>query len=420
VGLALCVAAERLLATRGERPVTVGLLCGAAWGAKYTALPGCAGIGFAAALLRRGSPSARLAGTAVVGAVTLVTAAAWTARSFMLTGSPLYPAFHGVLGGRYWDPQSAAVVAETVSHGGLANRGISAFFLALVDLLAHSDTLGFPSGINPLFVVGGLIGLLLWKRVRGGGALLVIAATTYVGWCATSLNLRYALILLAVLAPFAGAAIQAVLERLSTSRGGAALRPVAALLLLLVVSGPFVSAVGRHLQAYGDGTPFLGGDSRSEMQVTRLHMAAAGRELARELPEDARILLVGEGRVGLLPRPAVASSAYDRPDIARLIEGARDVAELNRRLAGFTHVVINHRELNRFVERFDFEQRFGPGEYDLFRRWLAEGLVPLRRFGNVAVYEIPRRPPRAGVSGPATPDPPPSAGLPAPRKTAAS
>ena len=49
--------------------------------------------------------------------------------------------------------------------------------------------------------------------VRGGPALLAIAAVSYAGWCATSLNVRYALILLAVLAPFAASLVELALKR---------------------------------------------------------------------------------------------------------------------------------------------------------------------------------------------------------------
>ncbi len=387
VGLALTVALERLLATRAERPLTVGLLAGAAWGAKYSALPAAAGIALAAALHRAGSFTRRLAGAAVIGAVTLALPLAWTLRSLVLTGNPVYPAFFGLFGGRYWSAESAAVVAGQVSHGGLGDRGPAAFVLALGDLLFRSDTLGYPSGINALFVVLGLLGLALWRRVRGGGALLVVLAVSYAGWCVTSLNLRYALVLLAALAPFAAAVIEAGTRTLSRVVPGPAMRALAPLLLLLAVAGPFAGAVGRHLSLY-DMTLF-GGPSRGELHATRLHLAAAGRAMARELPADARVLLVGEGRVALLPRPALASSAYDRSDIARLIDGASSVDEVNRRLAGFTHVVVNYRELSRFREHYGFAERFAPGDWTLFRNWLAEGLEPVGRYGNVVVYRVP-------------------------------
>jgi len=398
VGLALAVAADRLVATSGRKPFSIGLLTGAAWGAKYSALPGAAGIGLAAAVISGGAVVKRLSRLAIVGGVTLLVAAAWTIRSFVLTGNPLYPAFYGIFGGEYWNPQSAAVVAETVSHGGLANRGLSAFALALVDLIAHSDGLGFPSGINPMFVVAALVGLLFWKKVRGGAGLLIVAAVCYAGWCVTSLNLRYVIVLLAVLTPFAAALMQQVVvfsERPNLRR---MLAPVLPVLLLLAVAGPFIQGVNRHLQAYGEGTTFIGDTPARDMQVSRIHLAAAGREMAKVLPPEARILLVAEGRVGLLPRPALASSAYDHPDIARYAAGARSVEELNGRLTEFTHVVVNFRELARFEKSFGFVERFNPGEWELFRLWLAEGLEPQGRFGNVVVYRIPRNEPMPGTS----------------------
>ena len=67
VGLALCVAMDRLLADAGRSPASVGVLLGAAWGAKYSALPGCAGIVAAVALARRGSWQARLGGAGLAG-----------------------------------------------------------------------------------------------------------------------------------------------------------------------------------------------------------------------------------------------------------------------------------------------------------------------------------------------------------------
>ncbi|HKQ60762.1 MAG TPA: hypothetical protein VJS92_05705, partial [Candidatus Polarisedimenticolaceae bacterium] len=107
------------------------------------------------------------------------------------------------------------------------------------------------------------------------------------------------------------------------------------------------------------------------------------------LPRDARILLVAEGRIGLLPRAALASSAYDRPDIARFAAGAASVDELNRRLHGFTHVVVNYRELERFEKSYDFAQSFGPGEWELFRAWLERGLEPVASYGSVALLRVP-------------------------------
>jgi hypothetical protein len=389
VGLALVVALERVLATSGTRPVLAGLLAGAAWAAKYTALVPCAAIGLAAALVSTGSVTRRLTRSAVVGVVALLVGALWTLRCYLLTGNPVYPAFYGLLGGRYWDAQSAEVVARTVSHGGLESRGAMAFVSALGDLVLRSGDLGFPSGLNPLFVLLGVGGLLCLRRVRAGGALVAAMAVIYAGWCVTSLNLRYGLVLLAALAPFAAAALQAALDFTARRGWDVARRVALPMLLVLATAGPLGQGITRHVHYYGNATSFLDATPRHDMQVTRLHLAAAGRALAETLPRDARILLVAEGRIGLLPRPALASSAYDRPDIARFVAGARTVAEINRRLDGFTHVVVNDQELARFERKFGFGQRFGAGELDLFRSWLESGLEPVARYGTVRVFRVP-------------------------------
>ena len=83
---------------------------------------------------------------------------------------------------------------------------------------------------------------------------------------------------------------------------------------------------------------------------------------------------------------------------------ARSVEELNRRLTEFTHVVVNFRELKRFEKSFGFADRFSPGEWELFRRWLAEGLEPQGRFGNVVVYRIPHGVPTPGTASVRTGD----------------
>jgi hypothetical protein len=143
------------------------------------------------------------------------------------------------------------------------------------------------------------------------------------------------------------------------------------------------------MKLYGEGTRLFGGTPRIELHASRIHLGQAGRDLADRLPDEARILLIGEGRVGLLPRPTVASSAYDQPDIARYVEGLVSVRELNRRLGEFTHVVVNFRELERFKTDYGFTERFAPEGWQLFNDWLANGLIPVARFGNVVVYRIP-------------------------------
>jgi hypothetical protein len=394
VGLALAVAAERLAATRGDRFALVGLLAGAAWAAKYTALATVAGLGLGTVVLSTGGLGRRLGRGATVGVVAVLLALPWTLRTFVLTGNPLYPAFYSLLGGRYWSARSAEIVAEEVSHGGLENRGPAAFVQALWDLLTRSADMGFPGGLNTLYLLCGLGGFVLLRRVTGGAALALAALVAYAGFCITSLNVRYALGMFAILVPFVAAIVQAALDFGARHGRSTATALGLCLALALACAGPLVDGVRRHLRYYGEQTTFFGGTPRRDVQTERIHLAALGREAATRLPRGARILLVGEARFGLLPRPTLASSAYDRPDIARFLAGATSVDEVNLRLREFTHVVVNFRELERFKREYRFDEWFGPGELELFRRWLDEGLVPVARHGTVALYELPTDPSR--------------------------
>ena len=83
---------------------------------------------------------------------------------------------------------------------------------------------------------------------------------------------------------------------------------------------------------------------------------------------------------GVPPRPRAPSP--ERADTA---------AELNSVLAGFTHVVVNYREMERFRRNYRFAERFGPGDWQSFQRWLREDLEPQQQVGSVVIYRIPRQ-----------------------------
>lgn len=387
VALALVVALLRVVASTGEESIRAGIIAGAAWSAKYAALPAVAGIGFAAALVRRGSVARRSLALVAVGVAAVAVAAPWNARAFVLTGNPLYPAFYDALGGEPWSEESATLVANEVAKGGFRARGVAAFALAIKDVMLRSHHLGYPSGINGAFVALGLLGLLFARRVPDARAFGAVLAVAYAGWCLTSLNLRYAIVILAVLVPFAAALLDAVLARLGTLARTRLAAGVAALVLALVCAGPLVTAVQRHAGHYErqlGGTDAL----RARIAIENLPLASASAWMARELPADARILLIGDGCYGHLPRPASASSAYDRPDIARAVATARTVGDVSDALAGYTHVVINYGELDRFRRQYEFDRWFTPDSWALVGRWVNESLEPIHRNEFVTVFRV--------------------------------
>jgi hypothetical protein len=116
-GLALVVALDRLCITSGHQPVQVGLLAGAAWAAKYTALPAVVGLGVGAAMLSLGTMGRRLGRMAVVWGVGALVGMVWMVRAFALTGNPVYPAFNEVFGGHPWTAEAASILTRDSSLG---------------------------------------------------------------------------------------------------------------------------------------------------------------------------------------------------------------------------------------------------------------------------------------------------------------
>lgn len=386
VALALTASMTRVLhGPGGARGAwTAGLLAGAAWSAKYTALPGAAACGLAWLLVRGEGPlgpRAREAGGFAFGVV--LPAAAWNLRAWLLTGNPLYPAFFGLLGGRHWNAESAALVTRDVSHGAASTEGPRAFLSGGWRLLTDAPGMGHPAGVDPLLPWLGLAALLGAARARHRLVLAAAALLVYVAWCATSLNQRYALFLLVLLA----AAAAALLERVLTMRRLVRFAMLGVVGVAAAVQG--AEGLAGHLEFYRAQRVDLD-EPRSEM-LAEFGAWRAGRDLDGLLPEDAGLLVVGEGRIALLPRPVLASSAYDRPVVAPLLEGAPSLADMTARArgAGVTHVVVNHSELARWIAGYRWEERLPEGGLERLRDWTRAELLPVGRWGPVDVWALP-------------------------------
>lgn len=72
------------------------------------------------------------------------------------------------------------------------------------------------------------------------------------------------------------------------------------------------------------------------------------------LPLDARLLLVYEARPYLFERQTVYNTVFDSSEFLRLVRGATSADDVAAKLraAGITHVLVNRRELRRFIEQY--------------------------------------------------------------------
>ena len=122
-------------------------------------------------------------------------------------------------------------------------------------------------------------------------------------------------------------------------------------IVALTVVAPGLWADIQATRTFGLVSPF----QESSAVHARLVVSdpTAGFAACEALPDDARVLIIGEPRGFLFPRSFDATSQHDRPFLTDLLTGLppQDVtAQLNER--GYSHVLFNIAEMNRLAERY--------------------------------------------------------------------
>lgn len=335
VVLGVAVAAAEMAAVLGgeERGVRMaGLAMGLALAVKYTAVVPVAALLLAlvAVAPRRGRWAAG------AGLIAAASSSFWYLRNLLTTQNPVYPLFWRLLGGRGWTVADDARYLATVREG---VGGLSSVLDGLAQLVNPARGLGW---WLPLALL--LAGTAAWSRRRDPGVrwLALAVALVVTGWLATSHTTRYAL----VLGPLVGALGALGLEGL----GRTARRVAAAGLLLAAAAG--WARWGAFTFGELGWLHWMGGPAEAETwrhRVTVNDPLPAYRAADRLLPASARLLIVAEGRSWGCPRPHHASSAYDTQLVQEVVEESSSAGEAAARLRalGFSHVLINHGELER-------------------------------------------------------------------------
>jgi hypothetical protein len=331
----------------------LGLLCGCAMGCKYTALVSAV-IPFGVLALAdswRGR-SARRLGCFVVGWAAIM--GPWLAKNVVDTKNPVYPLSGSVFGGRNWD--SAREAQWHAAHG---PKPITASQLweSIVDLAGRSD---FQS---PLYVL--LAPLALF---RPGSRRLALALWGYVlylfvtWWLFTHRIDRFWLPLLPALAVLAG--LGADWDR------GRAWSVLLGFILSLSLSINLTD-ISTALAGLNEWTGDLVAMRRSVPAMWNPPMA----RLDRELPPEARPLMVGQAAVFHMNRRVLYNTVFN-PETIELLADDKPPDEFRRALhgRGLTHVYVDWREIHRNRK---------PGGYgftdfvtrERFAGWVATGVL---------------------------------------------
>ena len=336
----------------------IGGLLGVAVAARLQGLPWALALGLIAVARRR--RWSVFAGQMTLG--TVVGSAPWWLKNLVLLGQPLAP-----LG---WDrPGLETLWRDAGSHLDLLGRPAALLGLVGPALVSHLPYL------LPLLLAAGLAAAGGRRATRWtlGLALFGLAA-----WSVTGTLPRF-------LAPSAALLVAVA------AGGHTRLRRLAGWLAVGATAGIGLSLNLGQLAALDLGRAFARPAAEVQAELV-VHDPLPAFRAAAALPHDSRALLVGEARGFSFPRRFVAPSQHDPSPLRELLGRDAPPAETCRALerAGFTHLVVNWRELDRLAPDYPVAPWADEEGYRRWRLLLAALGPPVLRVAGVTVHTVGR------------------------------
>jgi hypothetical protein len=346
---------------------------------------------------RRTDPADRRAHESLVAglaapAAALALGSPWYLRTWVRTGSAVFPFFATVWPGRApgWDPErSALLVGLNALYGG-AQKGLADYLLTplSLSLMGQREIAAVYEGVLGVsFLVGLALVVGAWTSGRLDAELKIAAAAAgafFVWWLASAQVLRYllpALPLLAVATAGAGAALSPSGRSLRWALAASVLAGEVVIVAWFAADDPLLAVVGAEPRA-----AYLG---------RRLDYYSYYRLINASLPADAKVWLVDMRRDTYhLERPYVGDYLFEDYTLRNWIEAAHSGADVQRRAraVGITHVLIRHDILFDYARSPLVDDRSpqasNVAKVERLRSFLADGTRVLRADGKFALVEL--------------------------------
>ena len=369
----------------------VGLLWGLAISVKLSGLSWV--IAGALAALAMGWPLRSLAKAALAA---VVMALPWWGRAWWLTENPLYPLGYRWLGGLYWNEGSQARL-----QGDLPSLpepfNIMTVLRLPFDMVMAPERFGSASDCGPLAVIAIclMLSLPLWtaflrldqaKRRQCYAAGLFVLFTV-ASWVVTSTTTRF-------LAP----ALMLGLSLLAALLTKTSKFIFAITMVILTVLGTWGASrfVSMHSLVFSSMNVALGQESGAEYAKRTVDHYEAAMFTKEHLPDNAKLLFIGESRPFYFDRTALAPYPYHEHPLTQWIRESASPEDLRDRLRreGFTHVILNTREFKRLHDQYHVLAFNEPDSslYDQRLKQLPGAMTTLFSKHNVLVFEIPSYP----------------------------
>jgi hypothetical protein len=306
----------------------------------------------------------------------LVVIGPWLGKNVIDTGNPVYPLANSVFNGRHWD--QARETKWTSAHGRRAVN-VDELEYAVVDVAGRSDWQ------SPLYAALAPLALLRPGSRRLAWALWGFVAYLFLTWWLLTHRLdRFWLPLLPPLAVLAGLGADWIRARAWSIFLGLIL------VVSLVANFVYISTALSGLNEWTGDLVFLRRDIPA-----RLNPPLAA--MRRELPDSARVLLVGQAAVFHLDHHVNYNTVFNEETIETLAAGKTPeqlyVALRERR---WTHIYVDWKEIQRHRQPggYGFTDFVTPAR---FAEWVAAGILerPKKVGFDQELYPI-RDPTRVG------------------------
>lgn len=362
-----------------------GLSTGFASGCKYTALPLIAlPLTVLVVVGAHEAGKRRIADACLFIAATLLALSPWLAKNMLFTGNPVFPLANSVFKAtpdgwgdaetRQWD------LGHSITD---TQRELSRCLQ-----VAWSRTIGDPlQRIGPGIVLIALVGLLRRCRDRIDAALIIMLIMQLAVWLfATHLFARFAVVLLIPLVLLCARAVIGSISRLRAT----------------VVASTVIIGAGWNLYfaATLHGQESFGGAPASLIYDGAVPGYEFFHTVNHELPDDARILLVGEARAFYFRPRADYCVTFNRNLFLVAIQSAQSPSDVLAwlREKRYTHLLLNWSELRRLAATYGLSPSITAPELRTVVRALMEiGVKRVQAWpadpsieSYVELFEIPR------------------------------
>jgi len=159
--------------------------------------------------------------------------------------------------------------------------------------------------------------------------------------------------------------------------------------ILLAARG--AALVGAHNAMFFNPLPAaVGIEEPDDYRARNFPPDALYRGPARELPDEARVLVFGESRLFRFPRPTRASARVDPPAVLPFLRGAAGAPDFlaNAGRAGFTHLLVSLDALRGTADTVDWRRGLTPQEIGVLAA-AVQKCRPVGRGGGLVLVAIP-------------------------------